>query len=232
MIKIRYAQKRGRTQLDWLDSYHTFSFSSYYDPDESGFSALLVINEDHVIPGGGFSTHSHRDMEIITYVLNGSLEHKDSMGNTSIIQPGDTQRMSAGTGVTHSEYNASSTDPVHFLQIWIQPNQLSIAPGYEQKHVPCEAKQGKLRLIASADGCKDSVLIHQNANLYVAVLHHDDTIEYPISGGRRTYLHVCRGEIDVNDTHLAEGDGARVTDEEILLISGQNESEFLLFDLP
>ncbi len=234
MIKVRSAEKRGRTQLDWLDSFHTFSFSSYYHPDENGFSELLVINEDHVIPGGGFATHSHRDMEIVTYVLDGALEHKDSMGNTSIIQPGDTQRMSAGKGVTHSEYNASNSEPVHFLQVWIKPNQPGITPGYEQKHVPCEEKQGKLRLIASPKGNHNSVVIHQDVNLYAAVLNHSDSIEYPLPSGRKFYLHVCRGSININNKPLSAGDGARITDEKILLISNdaETESEFLLFDLP
>jgi len=234
VINIRPAKERGRTQLAWLDSFHTFSFSSYYHPTENGYSALLVINEDHVIPGGGFSTHSHQDMEIVTYVLSGALEHKDSMGNTSIIRPGDIQRMSAGMGVTHSEHNASSSKPVHFLQIWIKPDQLGITPGYEQQYVPREEKQGKLCLIASPTGNNNSVIIHQDANLYVAQLNKNDAIEYLMPSDRKFYLHVCRGNINLNDKPLSAGDGTKIADEDILLISNDSEveAEILLFDLP
>jgi len=232
MITLRKATDRGRSRLDWLDSYHTFSFSNYHDPRQIGFSELRVINDDRVVPGGGFATHSHQDMEIITYVLDGSLEHKDSMGNTSIIYPGDTQRMSAGKGVTHSEYNASKENPVHFLQIWIQPNKLDIEPGYEQKHVPIEEKQGCLKLIASADGAQGSVTIHQDVQIYVAILQEAHQVEYPIKPGRNVYIHVATGSMLLNDTKLGEGDGAKVANEKQLRISGVSHAEILLFDLP
>lgn len=232
MISFRKATDRGRTQVAWLDSYHTFSFSEYYDANHMGISALRVINDDTVIPGGGFPTHSHQDMEIITYVLSGSLKHKDSMGNTSIIYPGDTQRMSAGKGITHSEFNASNENPVHFLQIWIKPNIVGVDPGYEQKSLPTEDKQGGLKLIASEDGSENAVIIHQDAQLYVSILNEDQEIEYVIKTGRNVYIHVAIGTVTLNDTKLGEGDGARVSDEEKIVIRGVNHAEILLFDLP
>jgi len=232
MITLRKAQDRGRSKIDWLDSYHTFSFAHYNDPQQMGFSALRVINDDRVVPGGGFATHSHQDMEIITYVLSGSLEHKDSMGNTSIIYPGDTQRMSAGKGVTHSEFNASKEEPVHFLQIWIAPNQMGIDPSYEQKHVDVEEKQGRLKLIASANGTEGSVTIHQDTQLYASILEKEQEVEYSIKPNRNIYIHVARGTITLNKTELAEGDGAKISNETKLHISGIHHAEILLFDLP
>jgi len=232
MITLRKANDRGRSQISWLDSYHTFSFSSYFDPDHSGFSELLVINEDRVIPAGGFPTHSHQDMEIITYVLSGSLEHKDSIGNTSIIYPGDTQRMSAGKGITHSEFNSSDEDPVHFLQIWIQPNVKGIDASYEQKHVPAEKKQGSLKLIASAEGGNDSVKIHQDVKLYASILNETDNIDYTISPNRNIYIHIAKGDVTLNDFALSEGDGAKITGESKIKINSPSSAEILLFDLP
>ncbi|NOZ10252.1 MAG: pirin family protein [Gammaproteobacteria bacterium] len=232
MITLRRAKERGRSQIDWLDSYHTFSFSDYYDPEQMGFSELRVINDDRVVPGGGFPTHSHQDMEIITYVLSGELEHKDSMGNTSIIFPGDAQRMSAGKGITHSEFNASKEHPVRFLQIWIQPNELGIDPSYEQIHVSIEEKRGALKLIASVDGEDGSIVVHQDIKLYVSVLKEAQQIDYAISPIRKVYLHVATGSIMLNDTNIGEGGGAKVVDEKQITISGLDRAEILLFDLP
>jgi len=232
MITLRSAADRGRSQISWLDSRHTFSFSNYYDPAQTGFSELRVINDDRVVPGGGFPTHSHRDMEIITYVLSGALEHKDSMGNSSIILPGDAQRMSAGKGITHSEFNASKENPVHFLQIWIQPNRVNVIPSYEQIHIPIEDRQGKLKLIASEDGEGDSVTIHQDLQLYVAILQNSQQINYAISPSRKVYLHVATGGIMINDITLEAGDGVKVVDEKNLQIGGIEQAEILLFDLP
>ncbi|VAW83714.1 Pirin [hydrothermal vent metagenome] len=232
MITLRKAKDRGRSQLGWLDSHHTFSFSTYYDPEQMGFSELRVINDDYVIPGGGFPTHSHQDMEIITYVLSGKLEHKDSMGNTSIISPGDVQKMSAGKGITHSEFNASKENPVHFLQIWIQPNKLGVNPSYEQKYIPVEKKQGVLKLLASSDAAEDSISIHQDAKIYASVLRPAQQINYVISPTRKIYLHVATGSIMLNDISLGQGDGARVVDEKQITINGSDQAEILLFDLP
>jgi len=232
MITLRKAIDRGRSQIDWLDSWHTFSFSNYYDPEQMGFSELRVINDDRVVPGGGFATHSHQDMEIITYVLSGALEHKDSMGNSSVITPGDVQRMSAGKGITHSEFNASKENPVHFLQIWIQPNRMNVNPGYEQIHVPVEERQKGLTLVASENGEDGSVTIHQNAQVYAAVLQENQPINYVISPSRKVYLHVATGRVTLNDKPLDAGDGARVVDEKEINIGGIEDAEILLFDLP
>ncbi|HEC27869.1 MAG TPA: pirin family protein [Gammaproteobacteria bacterium] len=232
MITLRKTKDRGRTQIDWLDSYHTFSFANYYDAKQMGFSELRVLNDDRVVPSGGFPTHSHQDMEIITYVLSGKLEHKDSMGNTSIIYPGDVQRMSAGKGITHSEFNASKEHPVHFLQIWIQPDKQGINPSYEQKKVPSEERQHGLTLIASVDGAENSVTIRQDAKLYVAILQKEKQINYAICTDRKVYLHVATGSIMLNKIILAAGDGAKVVDEKQICISGIGHAEILLFDLP
>jgi len=232
MITLRRAKDRGRLQIDWLDSHHTFSFANYYDPEQLGFSKLRVINDDRVIPGGGFSTHSHQDMEIITCVLSGKLAHEDSMGNASIISPGDAQKMSAGKGITHSEFNASKENPVHFLQIWIQPNKLGVDPSYEQKHIPIEKKQGVLKLLASSDGAEDSISIHQDARVYVSVLDSAQQIDYAISPTRKIYLHVAMGNIMLNDISLGGGDGARVVDEKRITLNGSDHAEIFLFDLP
>ena len=232
MITIRPAQERGNANFGWLDSKHTFSFGSYYDPSQMGFSSLRVINEDKVQPGKGFGTHSHRDMEIISYVLQGELEHKDSIGNGSVIRPGDVQRMSAGTGIAHSEFNASTTDPVHFLQIWIMPEKAGIEPSYEQKNFPLEEKQGKLKLVASADGRDDSVTIHQDANLYVAVLNQGDRITYNTNNNRSLWIQIARGSAEINGQALQTGDGAAITEEkELELFATTDNTEILLFDL-
>jgi len=232
MIEIRPARERGHANHGWLDSYHSFSFADYYDPAHMGFSVLRVINEDRVTPGMGFPTHAHRDMEIVSYVLEGALEHKDSMGNGSIIRPGDVQRMSAGTGVRHSEYNASKADLVHFLQIWILPKSNGIAPGYEQKHFALEDLSGRLRLIASPDGRDGSVTIHQNAFLYATKLADNTSVTHPFASGRKAYIHVARGEVTVNGRMLTAGDGVKIEKENQVTLSTSEAGEALLFDLP
>ncbi|MDJ0632146.1 MAG: pirin family protein [Xenococcaceae cyanobacterium MO_188.B29] len=232
MITIRPAQERGDANFGWLESRHTFSFGNYYDPHHMGFASLRVINEDKVKPGQGFGTHSHRDMEIISYVLAGELEHKDSIGNGSVIRPGDVQIMSAGTGIAHSEFNASAIDPVHFLQIWILPQQTGIKPSYEQKYFTLEEKQGKLRLVASNDGRDNSVTIHQDANLYVAALNKGDLVNHNTDKNRSLWIQVAKGGVEVNGQILNTGDGAAITDEiEISLSATTDNTEILLFDL-
>jgi hypothetical protein len=231
MIALRKSQDRGHANHGWLDSYHTFSFAGYYDPREMGFGTLRVINEDRVAPGQGFGTHPHRDMEIISYVLEGALAHKDSMGTGSVIQPGDVQRMSAGTGVSHSEFNHSQKDGVHFLQIWIEPNQRGVAPGYEQKNFTREDKKGRLRLIASPDGADGSVKIHQDARVYASVLEGGDAVTHALQSGRQAYVHVARGSVELNGTKLTTGDGAKISGEKELRLSGGQGAEVLLFDM-
>ena len=231
MIVVRRAQDRGHANHGWLDSHHTFSFADYYDPREMGYGALRVINEDRVAPGKGFGTHPHRDMEIISYVLEGALAHKDSMGTGSVIRPGDVQRMSAGTGVLHSEFNPSPQDQVHFLQIWIEPNEHGIAPSYEQKSFSSDQKQGRLRLIASPDAAGGSVKIHQDARVYAAVLDDDDVASYALAPGRKAYVHVARGAVQLNGNPLSAGDGAKVSGEQELRLSDGKAAEVLLFDL-
>jgi redox-sensitive bicupin YhaK (pirin superfamily) len=232
MITVRSAQARGNANFGWLDSKHTFSFGNYYDPKHMGFSSLRVINEDKVQPGKGFGTHSHRDMEIISYVLEGELEHKDSIGNGSVIRPGDVQRMSAGTGIAHSEFNASNTDLVHFLQIWILPNQAGIEPSYEQKHFDLAEQQGKLRLVASPDGKNNSVTIHQDANLYVASLNKGDRANYNTDKNRSLWIQVARGSVEIDSQSLQVGDGAAIIQEtEIEIAATIDNTEILLFDL-
>ncbi len=231
MIILRKSQARGHANHGWLDSYHTFSFASYYDPAHMGFSSLRVINDDRITPGAGFGTHGHNDMEIITYVLDGALEHKDSMGNGSVIVPGDVQRMSAGTGITHSEYNASKTETGHFLQIWILPNQTGVTPSYEQVHFSEADKRGRLRLIASPDGRDGAVKIHQDASVYAAVLHAGDLVSHELMTGRKAYVHVARGEAQLNSQPLTEGDGAFVSDEHSVSFTTNSKAEILLFDL-
>ena len=232
MIVVRRAQDRGHANHGWLDSHHTFSFADYYDPREMGFGALRVINEDRVAPGKGFGTHPHRDMEIISYVLEGALAHKDSIGTGSVIRPGDVQRMSAGTGVLHSEFNPSPQDPVHFLQIWIEPNEYGIPPSYEQKNFSGDRKQGHLRLIASPDAADGSVKLHQDARVYAAVLDSGDVVSFSLPQGRKAYVHVARGVVELNDNALSAGDGAKVSGEQELRLSGGKAAEVLLFDLP
>ena len=232
MIQIRPAEERGHANYGWLDTYHTFSFSDYHHPDFMGFRSLRVINEDWVKPGHGFPTHPHRDMEIITYVLEGELAHKDSMGTGSVIRPGEVQKMSAGTGIRHSEYNHSKTEPVHLLQIWIQPEKQGIKPMYEQKVIPPEEKQGQLRLLASPKSGNGAVTLYQNARLYTTELKSGQSVDYALENGRYAWLQVARGTISVNGNELKAGDGAAVAEENDLLISGLGEnSEVLLFDL-
>jgi redox-sensitive bicupin YhaK (pirin superfamily) len=231
MIALRKSQDRGHANHGWLDSYHTFSFAGYYDPREMGFGTLRVINEDRVAPGQGFGTHPHRDMEIISYVLEGALAHKDSIGTGSVIRPGDVQRMSAGTGVSHSEFNPSANEGVHFLQIWIEPNQYGVAPGYEQKNFTREEKKGRLRLIASPDGAEGSVRIHQDARVYASVLEDGDAVTYALPSGRQAYVHVARGSVQLNGTELTAGDGAKISAEKELRLSGGQAAEVLLFDM-
>lgn len=232
MITIRRSQDRGHANHGWLDSHHTFSFADYFDPDQVGFSTLRVINEDRVVPGAGFPTHGHRDMEIVSYVLNGALEHKDSMGNGSVIRPGDVQRMSAGTGVRHSEFNASNTELVHFLQIWILPDRAGHSPGYEQKHFAPAMLDGNLCLIASPDGHNGSVTIHQDVRLYAAKLDGDQHATHTLAPHRRAYIHMARGAVKLNGTTLDTGDGARIENESELRLEQGIGAEILLFDLP
>jgi quercetin 2,3-dioxygenase len=232
MIEVRRSQERGLAEHGWLKSLHTFSFADYYDPQQMGFGPLRVINEDRVQPGRGFGTHGHRDMEIISYVLDGGLAHKDSMGNGSVIRPGDVQRMSAGTGVRHSEYNASDRDPVHFLQIWIEPAERGIEPSYEEKHFDDASKRGQLRLIASRDGRDGSVRIHQDADLYAALVDGAESVTHTPKTGRRQYVHVVRGAAEVNGQPLAAGDAVKISggDNKVRIEKGQ-DAEVLLFDL-
>jgi quercetin 2,3-dioxygenase len=232
MNEIRKSQDRGQADHGWLKSQHSFSFAGYFDPEHVEFGVLRVINEDRVAPGRGFGTHPHRDMEIVSYVLSGELAHRDSMGTGSVIRPGDVQRMSAGTGVFHSEMNPSGTTPVHFLQIWIRPNQLGIAPGYEQKHFEDAEKRGRLRLIASGDGAEGSVLIHQDARLHAGLLDGAESAELQIAAGRRVYVHLVRGELVVNDTRLTGGDALKLTETGALRLALGRDAEVLVFDLP
>ena len=231
MIEIRRSDERGHAEHGWLDSRHTFSFADYYDPDRMGFGPLRVINEDRVQPGKGFGTHGHRDMEIVSYVLEGALEHKDSMGNGSVLRPGFVQRMSAGTGVRHSEFNHSQSDLVHFLQIWIIPDKAGLEPGYEEKQFPDTEKQGALRLIASRDGRDGSVVVHQDVDLYASLLAKGDELEHAARPSRKTWIQVVRGDVDVNGETLHGGDGAAIVDEKRLSIRSESPAEILLFDM-
>jgi quercetin 2,3-dioxygenase len=223
---------RGRTQTGWLDSYHTFSFGNFQDPNRMGFRSLRVINQDRVIPGAGFATHGHRDMEILTYVLDGELAHKDSLGNGSTIRPGDVQIMSAGTGIQHSEFNASQDNPVYFLQIWMLPDRKNLIPRYEQHHFLLEEKQGKLRLVASKDGRDGSVVIHQDINIYTAVLSSEDLITFEVNRDRFAWIQVARGTLTLNDESLREGDGIQINSAELLELTTKTNAEILVFDLP
>lgn len=231
MITIRHAEERGRANMGWLDSRHSFSFGHYYDPAHMGFGPLRVINEDRVQPGQGFPTHGHENMEIISYVLDGALEHKDSIGTGSVIRPGDVQRMSAGTGIRHSEYNHSHDDPVHFLQIWIVPNERDIEPGYEQKAFPEAERRGRLRLVASPDGRDGSLTLHQDARLYATVLAENESVSMPLAQGRRAWVQVARGSVTVNGEQLYPGDGAALSDEDTVQIRATSDAEALVFDL-
>jgi quercetin 2,3-dioxygenase len=232
MIKIRKSQERGHANHGWLDSYHSFSFSNYYDPEHMGYSVLRVINEDVIAPAQGFGMHSHRDMEIITYMLQGELRHEDSMGNGSVIRAGDVQRMTAGTGVTHSEFNASPTEPAHLLQIWLLPERNDIEPGYEEKHFEPSEKQGRWRLVASHDGRDGSLLIHQDVELYATVLVKEEHISYDMDIGRSLYIQVARGSITLNGEALATGDAAKVDLQQAIELRATEAAELLLFDLP
>lgn len=231
MIIKRPAAERGQTRTGWLDSHHTFSFNRYYDPRWSGFRDLLVINEDFVGPSGGFGAHSHSDMEILTYIVSGSLQHKDSMGNTSVIRAGEVQRMSAGTGVTHSEFNPSSEEPVHLLQIWITPERRGAAPGYEQREFSEEERSGRLRLIASHAGRDGSVKVHQDAEVYSGILGAGEEADFTIREGRSAWVQVVKGSVKLNGVELGAGDGAAVSAEEKLSLRADEPSEVLLFDL-
>jgi redox-sensitive bicupin YhaK (pirin superfamily) len=230
-MQIRRAGDRGFADHGWLRSFHTFSFADYYAPAHMGFRALRVINEDRVEGGKGFGTHPHRDMEIISYVLSGGLQHRDSMGTGSVIRPGDVQRMSAGTGVTHSEFNASPDEPVHFLQIWILPDERGYPPGYEQKHFTEEDRQGKLRLVASKDGRDGSLTIHQDAKLFAGLLAAGDRVSHEVPEGRYAWLHVARGKVQVSGETLSAGDAASFDNAGEIAIVGDEASEILLFDL-
>lgn len=231
MITIRKADERGHTKLDWLDSWHTFSFGEYYDPQFTGFRALRVINDDRVAAGGGFPTHPHRDMEIITLVLEGALEHKDSLGTGSVIRPGDVQRMSAGAGIRHSEFNYSQSEPVHFLQIWIEPGRKGLQPSYEQRSFALEEKRGKLRVVAAPMGADGALTIHQDASLYLSSLSPGETVRYLLRPGRHAWVHVAWGAMTLNGKSLATGDAAAVGEESTLTLAALEPSEALLFDL-
>ena len=231
MITVRPGSKRGSSKFDWLDSRHTFSFGDYYDPQQMGFSDLRVINEDRVAPGAGFPTHSHRDMEIITYVLEGALAHKDSTGASSVIRVGDVQRMSAGTGISHSEYNASQTEPVHFLQIWIIPNETGLKPGYEQRSFDLEKKSGSWVLVAASDARDGALKIHQDAELSLAILPKGENLKFSLSAGREAWVQVGRGKVTLNGSSLDAGDGAAISSEQVVDLRANVQSEILMFDL-
>ncbi|MBN6152186.1 pirin family protein [Xanthomonas sp. AmX2] len=232
MLQIRKSDTRGRAEHGWLSSRHTFSFGHYHDARHMGFGPLRVINEDRVQPGQGFGTHAHRDMEIISYVLDGALEHKDSMGNGSVLRYGDVQRMSAGAGVSHSEFNHSASEPVHFLQIWVMPEQAGIEPSYEEKHFAPETKRGQLRLIAAPRGEDGAVLIHQDARIYAAILDGDAPIVHALANGRGAYVQVIRGSLTVDGQALQTGDAAQIVDAAQLTLADAKDAEILLFDLP
>lgn len=232
MLIKRLSQERGYADHGWLQSFHSFSFADYYDPNFMGFGPLRVINEDKVAPGMGFGTHGHKNMEIISYVLDGELAHKDSMGNVQAILPNEVQRMSAGTGVMHSEFNHSHKQTTHFLQIWIQPHTLGIEPSYEQTFFDPSEKRGKLRLIASPNGEAGSVTIHSNTKLFAALIDQDESISYSLNSDRAVYIHVIRGEVNINNEKFVAGDAAMIADESGIQLNQGNNAEILLFDLP
>jgi redox-sensitive bicupin YhaK (pirin superfamily) len=231
MISYLDADARGHTGTDWLDSWHSFSFGAYFDPARVGFRSLRVINEDRIAPGGGFPTHGHADMEIVTYVLEGALAHRDSLGNGSVIRPGDVQRMSAGTGIAHSEFNASRSEGVHLLQIWLFPDRQGLTPGYEQKHFDKSALQGRLALVADPAGANGAVTIHQDARIYAGMLAAGERASHSLAPGRGGYLHVARGKVALNGKALAAGDEAFFEDEPSVALAAETEAEILLFDL-
>jgi len=232
MQEVRKSNERGQAEHGWLSSRHSFSFADYFDPQHVEFGVLRVINEDRVAPGGGFGTHPHRDMEIISYVLSGELAHRDSMGNGSVIRPGDVQRMSAGTGVFHSEQNPSHHDPVHFLQIWIRPDRMNLAPGYEQKYFSEAEKRGRLRLIVSGNGADGSVRVHQDARLYAGLFDGEERATLSLAAGRSAYVHVVKGDITINGTRLGGGDALKLSDSRELSMHEGRAAEVLVFDLP
>lgn len=232
MIELRRSEERGHANHGWLDSYHSFSFADYYDPAHMAFGPLRVINEDRIDGGAGFGTHGHRDMEIISYVLDGELAHKDNMGNGSVIRPGDVQRMSAGRGIMHSEFNHAKDRQTHFLQIWIEPNRFGIQPGYEEKRFEPEEKRGRLRLIASPDGSEGALTIHQDARVYAGLFDGNETAEFVAPPGRRTYVHVAQGQIRINGILLKAGDALKASSETEFHINEGVQAELLLFDLP
>ena len=231
MIQVRKSNERGHANHGWLDTHHTFSFADYHDPEHMGFRALRVINEDRVAPAQGFGTHGHRDMEILSYVLEGGLAHRDSTGGGGVIRPGEVQRMSAGTGVMHSEFNASRSEPVHFLQIWLVPDRRGITPGYEQKHFPPEQREGRLRLIASPDAAEGSLRIHQDARVYTTLLGKGQSVTQALAPGRHAWVQVARGQVRIGDAVLSAGDGAALSDERSVTLTADEASEVLLFDL-
>ncbi|WP_373537584.1 pirin family protein [Microcoleus sp.] len=231
MITVKKSEARGHANRGWLDSYHTFSFADYYDRNYMNFRSLRVINEDVVSPGKGFGTHGHKDMEIITYVLEGALEHKDSLGTGAAIKPGEVQRMSAGTGIQHSEFNHSQTDPVHLLQIWLLPDTQGLQPSYEQREFPVEERRGKLRLVAARDARDGAVKVHQDVDLYAAVLDKNSRVSHTLQPNRHAWVQVARGAVLLNGLSLGKGDGAAVSDEAELVIEAAEDAEFLLFDL-
>jgi redox-sensitive bicupin YhaK (pirin superfamily) len=232
MLEVRKSQDRGHAEHGWLSSRHTFSFAEYYDPRHMGFGPLRVINEDRVTGGQGFGTHGHRDMEIISYVLGGALEHKDSLGTGSVLRYGDVQRMSAGTGVRHSEFNHDAKEPVHFLQIWIMPERQGVEPSYEEKHFDEASKRGQLRLVVSPDGRDGSLRMNQDAYLYASILATGDKLAHALAPGRLGYVHVARGSVTVNGTALNAGDAAKLADVEAVELEGTGDAEVLVFDLP
>ncbi len=232
MLTIRRAGDRGHFDHGWLNTYHTFSFADYYDPKHMGFSVLRVMNEDRVVPGEGFGTHPHRDMEIVTYVLSGALEHRDSLGNGEVLRPGEFQRMTAGTGITHSEFNPSQTEAVHLYQIWLLPERKGLKPGYEQKAFAEEDRLGRLRVVASPDGRDGSLTIRQDAEIFLATLRPGDEVLHELRPGRHAWLQVLRGALDANGQRLNTGDGAAVSDEAALAVKASAPAEVMLFDLP
>ena len=231
MITVRRSEERGHAKHGWLESRHTFSFADYHDPEYMGFRRLRVINEDKVAPAKGFASHSHRDMEIVSYVIDGALEHRDSMGNGSVIRPGDVQTMRAGTGVTHSEFNSSPDEPVHFLQIWILPDRAGLPPAYGQTHFPVEERRGRLKLVVSSDGREGSLEVRQDASIYACLLATGETVTHTLAEGRAMWLQLVRGSVNLNDVALAHGDGAAVSGEAACRIWATGAAEFLLFDL-
>jgi quercetin 2,3-dioxygenase len=231
MLQVRRSAERGHFDHGWLDTYHTFSFSEYYDPAHMGFRALRVINEDRVAPGQGFGMHGHRDMEIVTIVLEGALQHRDSLGNGEVLRPGEFQRMSAGTGIRHSEFNPSATEPVHLYQIWLLPERAGLAPSYEQKPIPPANEPGRLRLVAAPGGDCGALTIHQEVRVYLGPVNPGDTVTHPIAAGRHAWLQVLRGDVTVNGVALTVGDGVAVSDEPELRIAATSPAEVLLFDL-